>query len=57
MASIEGEQESMKMSMYYFDFGVDVNVQAPPARDVFDATGMQQPKPLPRRSRRPAHQH
>ena len=41
--AIEGEQVSMKMSMDYFDFGVDVNVQAPPARDVFDATGMLRP--------------
>lgn len=41
--AIEGEQVSMKMSMDYFDFGVAVNVQAPPARDVFDATGMLRP--------------
>jgi hypothetical protein len=38
--AIEGEQVSMKMSMDYFDFGVAVNVQAPAAKDVFDATGM-----------------
>ena len=29
--------------MDYFDFGVDVNVQAPPAGDVFDATGLLRP--------------
>ena len=33
----------MTISMDYFDFGVDVNVQAPPARDVFDATGLLRP--------------
>jgi hypothetical protein len=41
--AIEGEQVSMKMSMDYFDFGVAVNVQAPAAKDVFDATGMLRP--------------
>jgi hypothetical protein len=41
--TVEGEQMSMKMSMDYFDFGVDVNVQAPPASDVYDATGLLQP--------------
>jgi hypothetical protein len=41
--AIEAEQVSMKMSMDYFDFGVDVNVHAPPARDVFDATGLLRP--------------
>jgi len=41
--AIEGEQVSMKMSMDYFDFGTDVNVQAPPARDVFDATRLLRP--------------
>ena len=41
--TIEGEHMSMKVSMDYFDFGVDVNVQAPPASDVFDATGLLQP--------------
>jgi len=41
--TVEGEQMSMKMSIDYFDFGVDVNVQAPPARDVYDATGLLRP--------------
>jgi hypothetical protein len=41
--AIEGDRRSMHMQMDYFDFGVDVNVQAPPARDVFDATGMLRP--------------
>jgi len=41
--AIEGEQVSMKMSMDYFDFGVAVNVQAPAAKDVFDATEMLRP--------------
>ena len=36
--TIEGEPVTMAMSMDHFDFGIDVNVQAPPARDVFDAT-------------------
>jgi hypothetical protein len=40
---IVGEQVTMAMKMDYFDFGVDVNVQAPPARDVYDATGLLQP--------------
>ena len=29
--------------MDYFDFGTDVNVQAPPPSDVFDATGLLRP--------------
>ena len=41
--AIEGERVAMTMSMDYFDFGVDVNVHAPPARDVFDATGLLRP--------------
>jgi hypothetical protein len=40
---IVGEQVTMAMTMDYFDFGVDVSVQAPPARDVYDATGFLQP--------------
>ena len=32
-----------KVSMDYFDLGVDVDVQAPPARDVTDATGALHP--------------
>jgi hypothetical protein len=40
---VQGEQVTMAMRMDYFDFGVDVNVQAPPASDVFDATGVLQP--------------
>jgi hypothetical protein len=41
--TIEGEPMTMAMRMDYFDFGVDVNVQAPPASDVFDATGALHP--------------
>jgi hypothetical protein len=41
--AVEGERMEMSMTMDYFDFGVDVNVQAPPARDVYDATGLLQP--------------
>jgi hypothetical protein len=41
--SVEREQVKMTMRMDYFDFGVDVNVQAPPARDVYDATGLLRP--------------
>ena len=40
---VEGEQMSMSMRMDYFDFGIDVDVQAPPARDVTDATDLLQP--------------
>ena len=40
---IEGEQVTIAVKMDYFDFGVDVNVQAPPAGDVFDATGLLRP--------------
>ena len=36
--AIEGEQLELAVTTDYFDFGVDVDVQAPPARDVFDAT-------------------
>ena len=41
--AVEGEQMSMSMRMDYFDFGVDVDVQAPPARDVADATDLLRP--------------
>ena len=41
--TIEGESMTMAMKMDYFDFGTDVNVQAPPASDVFDATGLLRP--------------
>ncbi len=41
--TIEGQAMTMSMRMDYFDFGTDVNVQAPPARDVFDATGLLRP--------------
>lgn len=41
--AIEAERVSMDMRMDYFDFGVDVNVQAPPASDVYDATGLLRP--------------
>ena len=39
----EGESMTMAMKMDYFDFGTDVNVQAPPPSDVFDATGLLRP--------------
>jgi hypothetical protein len=38
-----GEAMTMALKMDYFDFGTDVNVQAPPAGDVFDATGLLRP--------------
>ena len=38
-----GQPLSTKVSMDYFDFGVDVDVQAPPARDVTDATRLLHP--------------
>ena len=38
-----GQPLSTKLSMDYFDFGVDVDVQAPPARDVTDATRLLHP--------------
>jgi hypothetical protein len=41
--TIEGEPMTMAMRMDYFDFGLDVDVQAPPASDVFDATGKLRP--------------
>lgn len=41
--AIEGERIDMAMTMDYFDFGVDVDVQAPPARDVLDAADALQP--------------
>jgi hypothetical protein len=41
--TIEGERLAAAMQMDYFDFGVDVDVQAPPARSVFDVTGQLQP--------------
>ena len=40
---VMGQRLAMKLSMDYFDFGVDVNVQAPPARDVTDATSLLHP--------------
>ncbi len=40
---IEGEQITMAMRMDYFDFGVDVDVEAPPAGDVSEVTGLLQP--------------
>ena len=40
---IDGEQMTMSLRMDYFDFGVDVDVKAPPARDVTDASGLLQP--------------
>jgi len=41
--TIEGQTMTMAMRMDYFDFGTAVNVQAPPAGDVFDATGLLRP--------------
>ena len=41
--AIEGERVTMTVKMDYFDFGTDVNVQAPPASDVLDATGVLRP--------------
>lgn len=38
-----GESIGMAVRMDYFDFGVEVDVEAPPARDVFDATGLLRP--------------
>ena len=32
-----GEAMTMALKIDYFDFGTDVNVQAPPPSDVFDA--------------------
>ena len=40
---VMGQPMSTKVSMDYFDFGVDVDVQAPPAGDVTDATGALHP--------------
>ena len=39
----EGEQVTMAMQMDYFDFGVAVDVEAPPASSVFDVTDQLQP--------------
>ena len=41
--TVEGESMTMAMKMDYFDFGTDVNVQAPSPSDVFDATGLLRP--------------
>jgi hypothetical protein len=41
--TMEGRPVTMAMRMDYFDFGLDVDVQAPPASDVFDATGKLRP--------------
>jgi hypothetical protein len=38
--TIAGERLAMAMQMDYFDFGVDVHVQAPPARSVLDVSGL-----------------
>ena len=37
---LAGEDVEMSITTDYFDFGTRVDVQAPPARDVFDATGL-----------------
>lgn len=37
--TLAGERLAMAMQMDYFDFGVDVDVKAPPARSVLDFTG------------------
>lgn len=41
--SIQGEQLQMDMQMDYYDFGVSVEVQAPPASSVLDLTDALQP--------------
>lgn len=41
--TIEGEQLRMEMQMDYYDFGVAVDVQAPPANRVFDVSDQLQP--------------
>jgi hypothetical protein len=41
--TIEGEQLGMEMQMDYYDFGVTVEVQAPPASSVLDVTDALQP--------------
>jgi hypothetical protein len=38
--TVAGERLTLAMQMDYFDFGVDVDVKAPPARSVLDVTGM-----------------
>lgn len=40
---IQSERMSMRMSMDYFDFGVKVDVEAPPAADVTDVSSLLQP--------------
>jgi hypothetical protein len=40
---VEGQPLSMRISIDYFDFGVPVNVKAPPAGDVTDVGGLLQP--------------
>jgi hypothetical protein len=41
--TVEGQRLSMRMSIDYFDFGVAVNVKAPPAADVTDVSGLLHP--------------
>ena len=41
--AVEGQRIDMSMTMDYFDFGVDVDVEAPPASDVMDLTQALQP--------------
>jgi hypothetical protein len=41
--TVEGQRLSMRMSIDYFDFGVAVNVKAPPAGDVTDVGGLLHP--------------
>jgi hypothetical protein len=38
--TIAGERLAIAMQMDYFDFGIDVDVQSPPARSVLDVTGV-----------------
>jgi hypothetical protein len=40
---VEGQPLSMRISIDYFDFGVPVNVKAPPAGDVTDVSGLLRP--------------
>jgi hypothetical protein len=41
--TIENERLEMSMEMDYFDFGVQIDVQAPPAASVYDVTSTLQP--------------
>ena len=36
--NVQGQQLAMKQTTDFYDFGVDVDVDAPPASQVFDLT-------------------